>query len=153
MNNTTFKILLLATIIAFAGINTTAIAQTPTVTPDSLPLNINPYSALPLGIITPPDTTTDVMIILDNSASMRRVIPGPGETSIALVGGHHPKSRSYEARLVLRDIFQQLFDDGSQVNVGLMEFDMAWETQNNNGGRIAVNTCLLYTSPSPRDRG
>ena len=62
-----------------------------------------------------------------------------------LVGGHHPTSRSAQARAVLRDVLEDFASedgvDDNPISVGLMEFDIGWTTSTSNATRYAVNTC------------
>ena len=43
------------------------------------------------------------------------------------------------------------FEDQLQVDIGVKESDRCSVTVFNNLGRVMLHTCLLYTSPSPRD--
>jgi len=122
MNKMTLKTILVASLFAGAGINTPTVAQVPPLQP-----SIGDISILPEGLVTPPDTTVDVMIILDNSMSMRNSLPPEPGDGFALIGGDHPNSRSYEARRVVRDVLAQL--EGN-INVG-----------GTAGTQYAVNTC------------
>ena len=99
---------------------------------------INDFSVLPEGLVVTPDNTADVLIILDNSMSMANSVNQTG-----VVGGHHPLSRSAEARSAIRDVLTDISDSGSgnAISVGVMEFDIEFIQRNGNGNNIAVNTC------------
>ena len=107
--------------------------------------SIADYSVLPAGVLTSADVTTEVMIVLDNSASMRNSVG----SNFDLVGADHVNSRAYVAREVLRDVLLTL---GDNVSVGLMEFDIGWTRESSDRSTWAISTCGdLSPSPIPGD--
>ena len=129
MNNIILKTFLVATLFAGAGINTAATAQTTLNSP-----SLSDVSVIPEGLITFPPITTDVIIVLDNSGSMRQ----DTVNGTQIIGAGHGNSRSYQAREAIRNVLPSL--QGS-VNIGLVEFNIDWSQAGGDGGTYAVNTC------------
>lgn len=75
--------------------------------------SISDYSVLPETFTAQPDRTPNIMIVLDNSGSMRWNNQG------VYVGAHAAGSRSREVRQAFRDV---LSNNEGQLNVGLMMF-------------------------------
>ena len=133
MNTLNLKIISIATFVFLTAVS----INKNTVTAQSL----TDYAVPIEGLTVAQDVTADVMIVLDNSASMRNSL----NDTIELVGGHHPNSRAFEARRVIREVLADIEGD---INVGMMEYDIAWTKQTNDANRWAISTCGDL-SPSP----
>lgn len=113
-----FLITTLASILFFTSYTQLSVAQS---------VSFTDYSVLPETVSSAPDLIPNVLIVIDNSGSMRRYagqLP-TSSTGTQFLGGHHPNSRSYIARKVMRDIISDPANLG-KMNVGFMEFDMSW---------------------------
>jgi len=94
------------------------------------------FSVLPETVSTPPNLIPNILIVLDNSATMR-ISTNPGGR---LVGSDNPQSRSYIARQILRDIISDP-DNRGRMNVGFMEFDLEWNRLTGRANTVSVEDC------------
>lgn len=145
-----FSLLAMILTLSVSNLNTReAHAQTQTV-------EFTDYSVLPENVSSPPDTIPNVLIVLDNSASMRNFEGtkdrnGDGDTNDAvdknrMVGGHHPRSRSYIARKILRDIVSDPQNLG-KMNIGFMEFDVDYKLVSGDNSLVAIEDCGDLSPP------
>ena len=88
------------------------------------------------------------------SSAMDTVTESKMCIAIAKAGGIGVIHRNLDIKkqiVEIRKVKKQNFLVGAAVGAGLNEFDRAKNVLKENIDLIVVDTCLLYTSPSPRD--